>query len=258
MQNNRTQVADRFTVDRPCGILFDLGGTVLHQERHEPSKGIACLLKQAGIPASTDPDDFQQYALQLYSEIQRRHVTEPIEIRFQSIIRLLCERFGSKGSLPLGDLELEFWKAACSMRPEPGVEETLSLLKTHGIAIGLVSNSVFSGNVLEWELERNGLLRFFHFTMSTADYGLQKPHRAVFETAVAKLGLRLDQVWFVGDNLQKDVAGSAEAGLTAVWYNPAGARCDVDPQPMQVACWTEFAGLVQEVFRQSHTKSEGE
>jgi putative hydrolase of the HAD superfamily len=111
--------------------------------------------------------------------------------------------------------------------------------------MGVVSNSAFSAAVLAQELRRHGLLPHLTFVVSSADYGIRKPHRLLFEVALAKLGLSCSQVWFVGDSLSADIAGAQQLGLGAVWYNRCGAPPgDVQPDA-EIASWPELAALVE-------------
>jgi putative hydrolase of the HAD superfamily len=47
------------------------------------------------------------------------------------------------------------------------------------------------------------------------DVGYRKPHWAIFEKALADMGLTPDEVVFVGDSLQDDIRGAKKAGLRA-------------------------------------------
>lgn len=229
---------------RPKGILFDLGGTLLRESHNDPRSGIAKLLSLAACPPAGNPEEVQQAAGDLYAEIRVHHRSGLLEFPFRSFLRLLCDQFGIACGLPLADLELEFWKVICSMVPEDGIRGVLHWLSSQGIALGVVSNSMFSTEVLQWELARHGLGEAFRFVVSSADYGLQKPHPSLFRAAVAKLGLRPEEVWFVGDNVEKDVAGARRAGLTAVWYNPQDVPCD-GATPVKVRYWTDFPELLK-------------
>ena len=133
------------------------------------------------------------------------------------------------------------------MQPEDGIAPVLDWLMDRGIALGVVSNTMFSAEVLHWELTRHGLANGFGFVMSSADYGLQKPRPAIFATAVARLGLRPQEVWFVGDNFEKDIRGALQAGLAPVWYNPQRSPCPADHEAVEVCDWAQFLELVQGV-----------
>ena len=229
---------------RPKGVLFDLGDTILHEVRYEPHAGAKCLLDNASNLPAIERDELERLAFDLYEDVKGHHRQGVIEFSIQSFLRLVCEQAGIEHEMSLTELEFEFWQAVASMRPEPDVVLMLDKLDELQIPRGIVSNAMFSGDVLRWELERNELLSRFSFVMSSADYGMQKPHRALFLAAAKKLGLPPEEIWFVGDNLEKDVTGSSNAGLTGVWYNPKGQSCDLDPKPNQVTSWLDFVELI--------------
>ncbi len=101
-----------------------------------------------------------------------------------------------------------------------GVRSLLEELHVLRMPMGVVSNSSFAGLVLERELERQEIRRFFRFVISSADYGLRKPDPLIFEVAVRRLGLEAAQVWFAGDNVGYDIVGAHEAGIFPVAFNP--------------------------------------
>ena len=111
--------------------------------------------------------------------------------------------------------------------------------------MGVVSNHPGSGSILSWELERQGLRSHFEFVISSADYGIRKPHSAIFTSAVARLGIAPSDVWYVGDTLETDMVGAKECNMSAIWYNrrqqePAGIAVDGE-----VGSWAEFLKLAQ-------------
>ena len=142
-------------------------------------------------------------------------------------------------------IELEFWKASVCYTPEPGIGETLYAMKEYGVRMAVVSNFPFSGPVLSWELEKQGLLEAFEFVISSADCGIRKPHPLIFSTALSKFGLSPSEVWFVGDTLQSDIAGAKQAGLWAVWYNRQKKGAEGILPHAEVGRWSEFTALVQ-------------
>lgn len=78
----------------------------------------------------------------------------------------------------------------------------------------LVSN--FYGNI-RTVLKEFGLDVFFKDIVESAEVGIRKPDRRIFEIGVQRLGLRPDEVVVVGDSFRKDVVPAKEAGCHAVW-----------------------------------------
>ena len=135
-------------------------------------------------------------------------------------------------------LELEFWKASVELDPEPDISETLTALAAHQVRMGGVSNHPGSGAVLSWELQRHDLLRHFEFVISSADYGIRKPHGVIFRSAVSKLGLKPSEVWYVGDSLENDILGENQFQMPAIWYNRRQQEHGGFARPeAEVRCW---------------------
>lgn len=242
-------IAKRLPV--PKGIVFDLGGTLLRQQRLDPVAGLRRLLALSENRDTVDVEAFRKTGDELVQNVMnwRSEIREcgisSVELRFQSLLWLLVDRFGLETSLSLSDLELEFWKASCSMGIEPGVKTLFEHLSRRRIPSGLVSNTLFSCGPIEWELERHGLSHYLSFVMASADYGVRKPHPALFLTAARKLALKPTEVWFVGNQLETDIVGAQQAGMVPVWYTreyrkPSGY------DGLCVANWAEFvSGLMQ-------------
>lgn len=116
-------------------------------------------------------------------------------------------------------------------------------------AAAVVSNTSFGEPVIRYELGKHGLTDHLVFVMVSADYSVRKPNALLFETAAARLGIRPEDVWFMGDRLDTDVAGAKAAGMTAVWFNPNGRRDSSSDADLTVANWDDFARHVLEANR---------
>ena len=92
--------------------------------------------------------------------------------------------------------------------------------------------SLSNGNA---DLERIGIARFFHFSLSSRSFGKAKPAAEIFHAACAGLGLPADEVLHVGDDALVDVVGASEAGLRSAWLNRSGAAWDHARTPDLIA-----------------------
>jgi FMN phosphatase YigB (HAD superfamily) len=52
--------------------------------------------------------------------------------------------------------------------------------------------------------------------ITLGDYKMRKPHKTPFNTALKNLGLKPEEVIFVGDNPQRDIAGGNKIGMKTV------------------------------------------
>ena len=103
--------------------------------------------------------------------------------------------------------------------------------------------SLSNGNA---DLERIGIARFFHFSISSRSFGKAKPAAEIFHAACVGLGLPADEVLHVGDDALVDVVGAGEAGLRSAWLNRSGAAWDHARQPDLIARdLAELAALLE-------------
>jgi putative hydrolase of the HAD superfamily len=237
----RRNLVGQSPVLHPKGVLFDLGGTLLEEVNFDRQAGRARVLQIAHNPDGATLDDYAAVAEEpAMAAIWARRDATLVEFPVGAFGRLVYERLGLTFDIPIEEVQIEFWKAAIEMRLEPFVGEALRALRHLSVPLGVVSNSSFSTRTLSWELGRQGLLGAFQFVMSSADYGVRKPHPAIFLTAAAKLGLKPGEIWFIGDSAAADVAGARSAGMTAVWYNRrALSRDDIIPD-IEIRSWAEL------------------
>ena len=229
-------------MDKPRGILFDLGDTLIRTGFNR-ERGIEVLLARAHNPDGVSTEDVMKLADRLHEFLDPIRERSQVEVSCQAFHRILFERLGIGFDMSDFDLELEFSRNAHVIQPEPGSREMLNTMHDRGVHLGVVSNSMFSGDVLGWMLAQHDMLEQLNFIMSSADYGLRKPHPLLFQTALTKLGLRPSEVWFVGDNLENDIAGALNVGMTAVLYNKNNPVNNGPVPQAEVHGWDEFVDL---------------
>jgi putative hydrolase of the HAD superfamily len=236
-------------IKRPAGILFDFSDTLLSEE-FDALRGNMHLLRYSRNPRGLTVDEVQAAAVELDRQLRPVSETAMIEFHDQWFSKLLYERLEISFSARF-DLQWEFWKASLRFTLEPGIEELLKFLKQNRIKMGVVSNTSFPGRILERELQRQKLHQFFEFVISSADYGIRKPHPLIYELAVKKLNLPKEPVWFVGDNLIYDVMGPKDYGLWSIWYNRQGKVSDGIRPDLEIKNWGE---LIKVLIKFNHIK----
>jgi putative hydrolase of the HAD superfamily len=224
---------------RPLGVLFDFGDTVLRGESNLVA-GNRRLLELSENALNLTGEDIQLVADKINKELQGFRDESMIEIGLQSFQRLLFETLGISFNISYSELEREFWQAAVKYTPTDGIFDVLDKLEDYRIKTGILSNSAWTGAVMEGELARHNLAHRFSFLISSADYVFRKPHRRIFEVAVRKMNLKPEDIWFVGDQLEYDVKGAIDYGLYPVWYNPRNEPGRMDYEYLEVRDWYEF------------------
>ncbi len=99
-----------------------------------------------------------------------------------------------------------------------GVEEFLSLSKSLGLRLGLLSNVGFAA--LRRALEKFGLFSFFDAIVSRDSMGFLKPHPTSVEKMLSVLGLPPSDIIYVGDSFS-DLA-AANSYSIRVYIIPLG------------------------------------
>lgn len=68
-------------------------------------------------------------------------------------------------------------------------------------------------------LKRDGVHPHFDEIFISDSHGWRKPHRRIFDDAIAALELDASEVLFVGDSWDDDVVGARNCGLDIAWVN---------------------------------------
>ncbi len=240
------QPADRLTLQKPLGVLFDLGDTLLTHLGFDPKAGIVATLKIADNPSGYTARDIGRRIERMNRDLIPRREKAQVEFHPHIVQRHIYEALHITFDRTHEEVEHLFWRAAMSWRPEPDVEKALEILTKKGIPMGIVSNAAFCGRTLWWEVERQGIADYFRFLMSSADYWVRKPHPLILETAAAKLRIKPADVWYVGNTPQYDIAGAHNAGMGAVWYNRLDAPLDGPAPHVEIKNWREFLYLIEQ------------
>jgi putative hydrolase of the HAD superfamily len=107
----------------------------------------------------------------------------------------------------------------------PDALPTLEGLRSRGLTIGAVSNWVWHLPELLHSLE---LVQHFDFIAASARIGFEKPHRRIFEWALAEGGVPPASVIHVGDHVDADVEGARAVGIDGVLIDRADRYRPVD------------------------------
>jgi HAD superfamily hydrolase (TIGR01509 family) len=142
-------------------------------------------------------------------------------------------------------------RAPRSVEPYPDCRAGLAALRAFGLQIGLCSN-------WDWDLPElvcaAGLTDAFDVIISSAHAGSRKPHPSFYAYALDRCDVKADQVLFVGDTVDADVAGPMAAGMhaafidraePAVWVGLAGEipKGGDQPLPFGAAVVSDLSGV---------------
>ena len=108
----------------------------------------------------------------------------------------------------------------------PGVRDTLEHVE---LPLGLWANTrtAAEADVRRW-LDRAEISRFFRWVVTSVDAGARKPAPEFFQYALARCELARDDVLFVGNQLNTDIAGAEGFGIRTVWLSGPDHRSNDD------------------------------
>jgi len=109
---------------------------------------------------------------------------------------------------------------------KPHVPEVLRELKARGDNLNVLTASPHT--MLDPCLKRLGLYDLFTHVWSCEDFGTNKANPAIYHMAAEKIGCRVDEIWFLDDNLNADrTAKSAGMHVCGV-YDESSAEYEND------------------------------
>ena len=73
-------------------------------------------------------------------------------------------------------------------------------------------------------LDMIGIGHFFEGVIASADVGVSKPAKRIFDVAVAAAGCEPTEILHVGDHPETDIDGARAAGLRTAWMNRVDAE----------------------------------
>ncbi len=170
------------------------------------------------------------------------------EVHEQTILRTIFELLDIRFSISLAEIERIIWENSADIKPVAGVTELLAAVNELGIRTAVISNLDFSGCLLEERLKQMFPHNQFEFVVASSDYGVRKPQSLLFEVGLAKSGLQPEDIWYVGDKVKVDVAGSQAVGMTPVLYkNQRNTYGEIPKGLIVIEDYQELIRLLREI-----------
>jgi FMN phosphatase YigB (HAD superfamily) len=141
----------------------------------------------------------------------------------------------------------------------PGAAELIHELKHRGYPLALVADGPVS--TFRNTLGAHGLFDLFDVHAISEEVGVSKPHPAMFQRAVDRLGIaraEYGRVVMVGNNLERDVRGANDFGLISVWIDWAPRRSKIPAHAAEVPQYIihrpiELVALLEKLERRAST-----
>ncbi len=217
-------------------VVFDLGGTLHLCSSDEARKlwfaqRVISRLGEYGISLSIDPQALARQ-LDANAAVYKRAVEESLREMDPVVIwndyYLREQHLGYEALSPVAE-ELSFlydYERVCNLR-RPHLIDCMETLRGNGIRMGLISN-IISRSIVPHFVMEYGLSDYMECVLTSAGTGIRKPDPEIFHMAERALGLKPEELAYVGDTLSRDVRGTRAAHwrLAIQIYSPGAARRD--------------------------------
>lgn len=218
----------------PKAVLFDVGGVLLQfrPRKNGLEEFVPVLLEHLHSQGvSSLPSD--RVELDLRSGVQAYHAWKFAQSRRANPRELPQAEFwgdfvaadwpaAARAYLKSHALELsaDLERALSSISSMPGAGETVRAVRAAGIRTGVVSNTICS----VWTrrtLESTGIADYLECQVYSDEAGFRKPSPMIFQPALLALDVRAEEVWYVGDKLDRDTQAARRAGIGKMILMPS-------------------------------------
>ena len=161
---------------------------------------------------STLVDETKAYEHRILDAIEGTDVT--VEQFMEK--RLYFARQNLKGDLETVKyfgLKLTPWHSE-DETPYPDAEDILIFLRGKGYKIGVIANQPIG---TAGRLEEYGLLRYVDVVAASAELGVAKPDKIIFNKALEMAGCTANESVMIGDRLDNDIIPAKELGMKTIW-----------------------------------------
>lgn len=193
-------------------VIFDWGGTLTPWRTVDFESEWGSIAGTGELPIGSDAASVTKALIEAAGQVWARSRDEHRSATIEEIcalvgIELTAERIAAYRA---------FWEPATWTDVE--VRPLFERLRAAGIAIGVLSNTVWPGAWHDEILARDGVLDLIDGRVYTSEIDWTKPHAAAFEAARAAVAVDDPAACvFVGDRLFDDIWGAQNAGMHAVW-----------------------------------------
>jgi HAD superfamily hydrolase (TIGR01509 family) len=208
----------RLSVD---AVLFDYGRTLVTFDYPadgllEVLQGFRPLIAEAlGRPAPTAEAILKDVLLPLEGQIAS---TSLDEVDYVDVYRAAWQSAGldlpEELLLDVLDAEQLCWDRAVEV--DPDALQVLSWLGAHGLKRALCSNAPFPPEMMQRQVDGNGIGELVDAVVFSSSVGRRKPAPEIYRAALSAIGVVPERALFVGDRVREDYDGPIAIGMSGV------------------------------------------
>ena len=101
-----------------------------------------------------------------------------------------------------------------------GTVQTIDRLHRSGVRLGIIANTAWPGFCMDRAFSGVGLFAYFTARVYSGDIGISKPDARIFRHAMNLMRCEDERILYVGNDLEKDIAGASNVGWTTAYRLP--------------------------------------
>ena len=204
---------------RTAAVFFDVDFTLIYPGPTFQAEGYRRACAARGV--EVDPSKFDQATAAssfILDEVEEQIYNHDLFIHYTASI---IEHMGGRGEqvIEVAREIYDQWSANHHFELYDDAAPVLTELGRRGLVVGAISNSHRSLDAFCEHFSLRGLITV---SVSSAEHGYMKPHRSIFDAALAKAGVDAAEAMMVGDSIKHDIDGALAMGMRAVLLRRSG------------------------------------
>jgi len=217
--NNNNKVLKGIDLGLVKGILIDIDNTMypyLQNHINAIKASYQFYKKYAQAPELSFKEFSDEYRSARNLVTEKHANTGACRSRLLAFNFLCCKFNLPKPYIVANDLEKIYWDQFIDgMQPFPYILLFLERCKSENLIIAAVTDMQFQIQVRK--LEKLDLINYIDYLITSEEAGKEKPSKDIFELALSRMGLNVDEVIMIGDSLEKDIAGANNVGIKPIY-----------------------------------------
>jgi len=223
------------------GLLLDIDNTLYdYRSAHERAMQAVEneLVALTGLAAADIRSAFADARNSIHSDLKETAASHNRLLYFQRMF----ERLGINPLLQALPAYTTYWDTFLDgLVLDDGVLDFLEMVR--GLKICFVTD--LTAHIQYRKIEKLCLFNYAGYIVTSEEAGREKPHASIFELALSKLSLPLDEVCMIGDSYEKDVLGATALGLHTFWLNRDVDRKQLSDRVTEFSHFSELGRAFQ-------------
>lgn len=183
-------------------------------------------------------------------EHRLKGIADLANVPYEEVCRIAVEFYkqNKKGDLETAkffEVELPGWYTEGEVLYEDAVKSLETLSKKY--KIGTIANQALG---TRQRLEQYDILKYFDLVIASAEEGVAKPDRRIFEIALERSNCKPDNAVMIGDRIDNDIVPAKLLGIHTIWIRQGFGKYwrigkEIEKADCAVDSLTELCDLLQ-------------